>query len=264
VASNKWFFGIKLAGILRSGKNSGRYLHILLVLPAAAAVTVYAEGAYTDSDLVVYIYADITTDAICSAGVKLSYNNTVLTVASAEKNDAVWFMGAGAPGHPYMNPEDAGDGVIVICGKLDTNNPTVGVIGDRVLLGKVSFNIVGAPITTPVTDPEGFFGISVGLGRDEPFANFVTTGGVELDADAEPVAFTGATVRERGDAAEPVAFTGATVRERGDANADGYITNSDFIAVRNFMNANLYCVYGDCNNDTYITNSDFICIRNKM
>lgn len=217
------------------------------VLPAAAAVTVYAEGAYTDSDLVVYVYADIDTDAICSAGVKLTYDNAVLTVATAEKNEDVWYMGDGSTNHPYMNPEDAGDGVIVICGKLDTSAPTAGVIGDRVLLGKVTFTRNDGGATPP--DPavaEQYFGISVELGRGGDFANFVTTTGTELDDSVD------------------FSTVGAIVRERGDANGDGYITNSDFIAVRNFMNANTYCVYGDCNNDTYMTNSDFICIRNKM
>ena len=237
-----WLLAFLVAGLL----------FMAAVLPAAAAVTVYAEGAYTDSDLVVYIYADITTDAICSAGIKLSYDNTVLTVASAEKNDAVWFMGAGGPDHSYMNPEDAGDGVIVICGKLDTNNPTVGVIGDRVLLGKVTFTRKVDFSMPGVNDPEGFFGISVGLGRDEPFANFVTTGAVELDADADPVP------------SEPVAFTGATVRERGDANGDGNINVADYIAIRNNINATIFPPYMDCNVDGAINVADYICVRNKI
>ncbi len=55
-------------------------------LTASAAVDIYAEGAYTDSDLVVYIYADIDTDAVCSAGVKLTYDSGVVSVVSAEKN----------------------------------------------------------------------------------------------------------------------------------------------------------------------------------
>jgi len=222
---------------------------LIFALPAAAAVSVYAEGAYTADDLVVYIYADIDTDAICSAGVKLTYDSGVLTYDSvnSKKNDAVWFMGDSSPGHSYMNPEDVGDGVIVICGKLDTEHPADGVLDTRVLLGIVTFSRNDGGVTPP--DPalaEDYFGVTVELGRVDPFANFVTTGGTKLDGTAD------------------LTLDGAIVRERGDANADGYITNSDFIAVRNFMNANMYCVYGDCNNDTYMTNSDFICIRNKM
>ena len=216
------------------------------VWPAAAGVTVYAEGAYTDSDLVVYIYADIDDAAVCSAGVKLAYNSSVLTMTHAEKNEAVWFFGNGSTNYPYMNPKDVGDGVIFICGKLDSNNPTAGVSGNRVLLGKVTFNIKGAPINTPVANPESYFGISLGLGRGGDFANFVTVTGTEIDDSVDFVS------------------KGIIVRERGDANADGLITNSDFIAIRNLMNDNIYKVYADCNNDNVVTNSDFICVRNKI
>ncbi|RKY25267.1 MAG: hypothetical protein DRP62_01700 [Planctomycetota bacterium] len=227
---------------------------LIFALPAAAAVTVYAEGAYTGDDLVVYVYADIDTDAICSAGVKLTYDNTVLTVDSAVKNDAVWFMGDSSPGHSYMNPEDAGDGVIVICGKLDTSAPTDGVIGDRVLLGIVTFsrNDGGAVPPDPAV-AEDYFGVTVELGRVDPFANFVTTGGVELDADADPVPL------------EPVAFTGATVRERGDANGNGELTTQDMAALRYYIvNGGIGEIWKDCNGVDGINTQDMACIRYKL
>ena len=217
---------------------------LAFALPAAAAVTVYAEGAYTDSDLVVYIYADIDTDAICSAGVKLTYDNTVLTVAAAEKNDDVWYMGDGTTNETYMDPEDVGDGVIVICGKLDTADPTAGVMDSRVLLGKVTFNIVGAPITTPVADPEAHFGISVELGRGGDFANFVTVAGTEID--------------------DAVVFDGAIVRERGDANASGDITSADMFKIRSLLGSGEYIVYADCNGSGDITGADMFCVRSKL
>lgn len=217
---------------------------LAFALPAAAAVTVYAEGAYTDSDLVVYIYADIDTDAICSAGVKLTYDNTVLTVAAAEKNDDVWYMGDGTTNETYMDPEDVGDGVIVICGKLDTADPTAGVMDSRVLLGKVTFNIVGAPITTPVADPEAHFGISVELGRGGDFANFVTVAGTEID--------------------DAVVFDGAIVRERGDATADGAIDTRDLRALRQMIGTNDYPCYADCTGDGALDTRDIRCLRSKI
>jgi hypothetical protein len=66
-------------------KRSGRNLFIIglaifiigpLIPPGivAAGVDVYAEGAYTDTDLVVYIYAKINGGTVLrSAGVKLTY-----------------------------------------------------------------------------------------------------------------------------------------------------------------------------------------------
>ena len=219
---------------------------LAFALPAAADVTVYAEGAYTADDLVVYVYADINTDAICSAGVKLTYDNTKLTVDSAVKNDAVWYMGDGTTNQTYMDPEDAGDGVIIICGKLDTNNPTAGVIGDRVLLGIVTFNRddVGAVPTDPA-DAETYFGVTVELGRGGDFANFVTVAaGTEID--------------------DVVVFDGAIVRERGDANADGSITNNDRAKVRDFIFSDMYVCYADANKDGRITNNDRAWIRDMI
>jgi len=220
---------------------------LISALPAAAAVTVYAEGAYTDSDLVVYVYADIDTDAICSAGVKLTYDNTVLTVDSAVKNDAVWFMGDGGPDHSYMNPEDVGDGVIVICGKLDTSAPTDGVIGDRMLLGIVTFsrNDGGAVPPDPAV-AEQYFGVTVELGRGGDFANFVTTVGTKLDGTAD------------------LTLTGAIVRERGDAEADGDFDVFDIIETRMIIESNGYTVFADCEGDADLDVFDILCIRNKI
>jgi len=230
---------------------------LIFALPAAAAVSVYAEGAYTADDLVVYIYADIDTDAICSAGVKLTYDSGVLSYSDvtpddnpiAEKNDEVWFMGDGSTNYPYMNPEVADGNVVFICGKLDTStstSPTDGVIGGRVLLGKVTFSIKDAPIETPVDNPETTFGISVELGRGGDFANFVTTGGDKLDGSVD--------------------FTsiGTIVRERGDANASGEITSADMFKIRSMLASEEYIVYADCNDSGEITSADMFCVRSKL
>jgi hypothetical protein len=93
-----------------------------------ADVDVYAEGAYTETDLVIYLYADITPD-ILSYGVKLTYDTSELTLTGAEKNEAAWFFGDGTPtgNYDYMPPETATLGeVIIIGGKLDTAAPTGG------------------------------------------------------------------------------------------------------------------------------------------
>jgi len=219
------------------------------VLTATAGVDIYAEGAYTDSDLAVYIYADITDDAICSAGVKLTYDSSKVTFVSAEKNEDVWFMGDGtvAGNNDYMDPEHDGINhtVIVICGKLDTAAPTTGVIDERVLLGKVFFTINSAPITTPVPSPEeSFFGISLDLGRVAPYVNFATTTGTDLDSG--------------------VTTSSITIKERGDANADRNINVADYIAIRNNINSNNFPPYMDCNDDKAVNVADYICVRNKF
>ena len=203
----------------------------------AADVDVYAEGAYTGTNLVLYIYADINGPNILSAGVKVVYPDGVLSVTGAEKNNASWYMGAGGADHPYMEPETSTDGeVVIILGKLDTGDPTAGVSGDRVILGKIVFSHTGAPMPPAIT---------LGLGRAGDYDNFVATDGTVMDATG-------------------VAFTGVAIYQRGDANGDGVITNSDFIAVRDHMNNNMYRVYADCNDDGVLTNSEFICIRNLM
>lgn len=212
-------------------------------LKASAAVTVYAEGAYTENDLVVYVYADIDTEALCSAGVKLFFNNTYLVLNRAEKNEDVWSMGDGLSNHPYMNPENVGDSVIFICGKLDTNAPTAGVLGDRVLLGTVSFTRNdGGP--TPVADPESYFGITLALGRGGSYVNFATSSGTPMDGSVD--------------------FTtkGVIVRERGDANLDGIITNLDIFAVKD-AKSGPYNVIADCNADEVISNLDIFCVKDK-
>ncbi len=220
---------------------------LALVLPAAAEVSVYAEGAYTGDDLVVYIYADTGTDAICSAGVKLTYNNMVLTVASAEKNEAVWFMGDGSTNYPYMNPEVADGSVVFICGKLDTSAPTAGVSGDRVLLGIVTFARTDGGVAPP--DPavaEDYFGVTVGLGRGGDFANFVTVAGTELDDLVDFIT------------------VGAIVRERGDATADGTIDTRDLRALRQMIGTDNYPCFADCTGDEILDTRDIRCLRSKI
>ena len=215
---------------------------LLLLMPAAAfsQVTVYAEGAYTATDLAVHIFADITGNPLCSYGVTLTYNTAKVTVATATKNDDVWYFGTTSDKKPYMNPDTSTAGKIVfIGGKLDTGSPTQGVSGTRVLLGKATFSRVSGQDTA--------FGISLGIGKTHPpFDNFVTSVSPANVLDAS------------------VAFSTVTIAKRGDANADGHINVSDYITVRNLLSAPNPPPYADCNADGLVNVSDYICIRNNL
>lgn len=208
---------------------------ISLTTTATAGITVFTEGAYTPTDLVTNIYAKITGDPLVSAGVKVTYNPADLDTPVVQKNEAIWFMGAGGAEYAYRNPEHTSNSVIILLGKLDSTNPLAGVSGDRVLLATLKFRRLSAQIPT----------ITLTLGRGGNYANFVTVPhGEVLDMNQ-------------------VSFTNPLIRERGDANADGYITNLDMFAVKNLIAANVYKVHADCNADGYITNLDMFCIKNK-
>lgn len=203
----------------------------------AADVDVYAEGAFTDTDLVVYVYADINTGPILSFGVKVNYPDD-LTFSSATKNDAIWYFSDGTTNHPYMNPEDEGTGVVIIGGKLDTVASTAGVTGTRVLLGTVNFTHNG------ITD---FSGVTLTYGRGDgtdEYKNFVGIDGTVCDGGG-------------------VGFD-VEIRERGDANGDRILTTSDISAIRELLGGNDYVVFADCNDDGVLTNLDMFCVRNKI
>ena len=231
-------------------KKSSRSLLIigLLVFVASALipvnsfadVDVYGEGAYTESDLVVYIYADINSPTeLRSAGVKLTYETAALTVDTAEKNDSDWFLGS----ESYMDPDMSTAGeVVIILGKLDTGDATAGVSGDRVLLGKVRFNRTGS--STPFSPT---IGLDYGKrGPEGKFKNFVETDQAELDDTG-------------------VNFGLITVKERGDANKNDLIDTGDMFVVKNIMSSGgTYSVFADCNDNELIDTGDMFCIKNKM
>lgn len=203
----------------------------------AADVDVVAEGAYTETDAVVEVYANITP-AILSYGIKLTYDTGQLTVTSAVKNESIWYLGDGASGNKaYMNPDTGTPGqVIIIGGKLDTANPTAGVTGQRVLLGKVTFSRTGT--TAPV--------LNLTYAKDPAtgYANFVATNGTVLDNSSVSFA---------------VRFF-----ERGDANGSGRITPLDINAVKSYIGAATFPVYADCNGDGRITPLDINCVKSKI
>jgi hypothetical protein len=236
-------FGI--AGILSATALAASSFTVM-----AADVDVYAEGAYTDTDLVVYIYADINTDPLVSAGVQLAYDNSKLTLASAQKNETDWYFGTSTVKYPYQEPQDTGSAVIFLCGKIDEDVPTAGVEGTRKLVGKAIFT--RSESAKPGMAPETYFGTSLGLGivrTDGEFANFVTNGESVLD-----------------NLAGGIDFSHVIIRERGDANGDYSITPADMLTVRNayYASAPLVCrPAADCNADENITPADMLCIRNK-
>ena len=221
------------------------FLTLIMAVPVAwADVDVYAEGAYTQSDLAVFIYADITSPAdLRSAGVRLTYDTGSLQLATAERNNAVWYLGT----EDYNSPEISQGVVIFILGKLDTENPSEGVGGSRVLLGKVLFNRTenSMPPSTPG------FGISLDYGKRGPegaFANFVDT--------QEPANVL--------DDTTSVSFLGTGIFERGDVSEDGIFTSYDMILTKRLITENEYRCYADCNSDGVITTADMVCIKGKI
>lgn len=212
----------------------------LTPLPGYSAdVDVYAEGAYTDTDLVLYIYADINPGPILSFGVKVNYP-TGLAFVSATKNEAVWYFGNGTAEYPYMNPEIGPEGgVIIIGGKLNTNDADEGVTGNRVLLGTVTFTHGG------VTDFSGV-NLTYAHGSGAPtdsFKNFVGTDGAVKDGGG-------------------VSFA-VEIHERGDANGDGKFDVNDFLALKTFSGSSVFPCWADCNDDKRIDVNDFLCLKTK-
>ena len=216
----------------------GCVLFLVCALAPAIAfgqVTVFAEGAYTETDLAVYIYANTNGTELRSAGVKLIYEPSALTVTSAEKNEAVWYLGS----ETYMDPETATAGeVVIILGKLDTEATSVGVSGDRVLLGKVRFTHGGLMSFT----------LNLDYGKRGPaneFKNFVATDQTVLDDSA-------------------VTFGTITVKERGDANGDGGVDIRDIRSLRQKIGVPDNPCWVDCNGDESVDIRDVRCLRQKI
>lgn len=227
-------------------KKIGLIVAVFLVLawtvPGMASVNVFVEGAYTDTDLAVYVYANITGDNILSAGVKLTYQTSDLTVTSATKNEDDWYMGDGTTNEAYMDPDTSTPGeVIIICGKLDstTGHALDGVSGDRVLLGVIRFSRTGSTMPfSPI--------LSIDLGKGGDYDNFVETDGDVLDGTG-------------------VTFGTIEVHERGDANGDGNVNVLDMSTIKYFMvNGGDYHCWMDCNDDENINVQDMSCIKYKM
>jgi len=204
-----------------------------------ADVDVYAEGAYTESDLVVYLYADINTTSVLSCGVKLTYDDSELEVVSATKNEEIWYMGTPGEKKSYMDPDTGTSGqVIIVGGKLDTAEPLAGVTGERVLLGSVRFDRLESSMPFSPS-------LSMDDGRAAPYDNFVAIDGTVLDNSG-------------------VVFGSITVKERADANADGTIDSRDIRALRKIIGSEDAPCWCDCNDDTVVDSRDIRCLRQKI
>jgi hypothetical protein len=162
----------------RYGKPGGIGLILVILLftnAFAADVEVYLEGTYSEDRVDISIYADINGPDILSFGVKLTYATSELTIESAEKNEAIWFLRDGTNTYAYMDPDTTTPGEVVIIGaKLDTTDPTAGVSGARILLGKASFTRTESSMPFTPT-------LSVTYGKTGGYKNFVATDGTVLD-----------------------------------------------------------------------------------
>nr|WP_320190232.1 dockerin type I domain-containing protein [uncultured Desulfobacter sp.] len=236
-------------------KEKSKFKKSLLALPiliflmcgsAFAQVSVYAEGAYTDTDLVVYIYADISTssenEALLSYGVTLEYNPVNLGNPVATKNSADWYFGDKDDPYPTPNAEpdtNTAGKVIIVGGKLDSSPPIEGVSGDRVLLATVTFD----RLTTELPSAELY------LGKGDAYANFVQINGTDLDQ-------TLAGTEENGTIGQVNIF------QRGDANGDGVVNVNDLRALRIALSdPDAAPCYVDCNGDGVVNVNDLRCIK---
>ncbi len=230
---------------------------------AFAQINVTADGAYTQNDLMIHIYADLGVE-MRSAGIKLTYNTAELENPRVEQNRKNWFLGPydpaeeGPQGLPYPNGIDISTPgeIIIILGKLDTSeagaHTAEGVSGTNILLGKVRFDR-----KDPKDMPYVPTGLDLSLGRAGKFANFVDINGNECDADP-------ANSDDPGDCTTNPSFGAITVRERGNANAsaDDVINFQDMITVKQFtLNGGKDAPYLDCNDDLVINFQDMICIK---
>ena len=221
-------------------------------LPAASFaldVTVYGEAAYTDTDVVVYIYADVeaSTHPLCSFGVKLTYPSALdLDMANTGTDTATWFLGSS----DYEDVYEETDATVLIGGKLDPGAPTVGVHGTRVLLGIVTLNHTGA--TMP---PSPALELTYGKGGD--YKNFVCANGTVLDDD--PPTSPNNILFEH-----PVYTVPVKTVERGDSNADGSIDIRDIRTLRQNIGNSDAPVWNDCNGDGAVDIRDLRCLRQKI
>lgn len=146
---------------------------------AAAAVSVYGQGTYTDQYLELKIFADITTTALLSYGIRITYDTSSfssdINAISVVKNSSVWYFGRLSDPYPTPNAEpdiSTPGAVVIVGGKCDIDTPAAGVMGSRVLLATITFTRLNS--TLPA--------IGLYLGKGGNYANFVQTDGQVLDA----------------------------------------------------------------------------------
>lgn len=166
----KFFFSLCAAAIAAGA---------FTIQSASAVVNIYGETATAGSNLTVNIYADLSTNALVSFGVRLVYDTNNLRVIAAAKNPAVWYLCDGRTLYPYADPDTSTPGEVLILGaKFDGLNPLQGVTGQHVRLGNVTFSRLS------LAPPQ----FTLALGRLTAFDNFVTASGSVLDTAADGIA----------------------------------------------------------------------------
>ncbi|MCP4022610.1 MAG: hypothetical protein GY729_12275 [Desulfobacteraceae bacterium] len=235
------------------------WLSVFLMLPMTAFgadVDIYAEGTMSETELIVYLYADVNVQNLVSYGVSLNYDPAELVVAEVLKdtdpipytsNVTKWYLGdssASYKNNPTPDTSVPGE-IIIIGGKLDPLNPTQGVgQGSKVFLAMVRFT--PADVQIPAS-PTLFLSYAKGDGTSS-FKNFV-----RLDNNT-PLVLDGGNVY----------FGSVQVSEPGDADANGAITPSDINMIKmNIGNADGPC-YMDCDGNGSITPSDINCTKSKI
>jgi hypothetical protein len=209
----------------------------------AADVDVTAEGIFTSQEFEVCVFADINDKPLISFGVLVSYDDAILSVNDATKAENVWYFGDGTTNYPYMDPETGKPGdVVIIGGKLDEGDPTEGVDGLGVPLGRVKFDRSESsiPLATTIT-------LDYGRGLGD-YKNFVATDG-EVKDGPQPTG---------------VSFATVPIYRKGDVSKDGNLTNDDIFAVKDEINAGRYSCLADCNGDGNLTNDDIFCVKDEI
>jgi len=226
------------------------------VFAFCADVDVYAEGAIDETELIVYVYADVNVDNLLSYGVSLNYDSSELSVVQVQKdpdpipytsNETKWYLGEtwasykNNPDPDYSVPDE----IIIIGGKLDPADPAQGVEqGTRVLLAMVVFEPEDVQIPA---NPTLFLSYARGDGTSS-YKNFVRLN------NNTPEVLDG----------ENVYFGSVEVFQLGDADGNGAISPKDVNAVKfNMGNADAPC-YMDCDKNGSITPSDINCIKSKI
>lgn len=168
-------------------KKCGKCFFIVIALilfishSAFSDVRISTEGEYTDTQLIINIYADTTdtssgaAEPLVSYGVKITYDPADINNPVVQKNNGEWYFGTAASPLPTPNadPDISIPGeIIIVGGKIDIAAPTEGVSGSKVLLANVTFNRVQT-----ATAPS----VSIDLGKGGNFSNFVTNSGAVLD-----------------------------------------------------------------------------------
>ncbi|MEW5802589.1 MAG: dockerin type I domain-containing protein [bacterium] len=228
---------------------------------SAEAIKVFLEGAYTENNLGISIYANTYSYKLVSAGVKLQYDPAQLSLKSAHKNEKVWFMKDVQGKYPYVDPNKISTPgeVIIIVGKLDLTDPNMtAVTGERVLLAKVEFERNEHP-----KDPPSSSLMKLGYARDGKYVNFVTNEGKVLDH--KYVTFGSLNI------GQPVE-AGGNIIQRGDADGNGTVEDGDIAVVEEYLEANNgqpqesedAHEWVDCNNDGIITIQDINCIQAQL